>query len=221
MKKIITITFVLMIFAISSAQDINWKSINSGQNSLATFKFGYDFGVTAQLGYGRFMNIYNPVLLSVDFSIPMGNKLFDDFKIRYGGYIELYEKNNFAVTAKVLGNFRRYQTTMVRIASLGADLSALAGYYKPTWHAAAEVGFDKAISSHLKHSEEMREIAYADIKDGWYRWTGGNWHYGIQGSKTVGRSYEITIQLGVTNAEGNDEDAILPFFFQLGLNKKF
>jgi len=51
--------------------------------------------------------------------------------------------------------------------------------------------------------------------------TGGNWHYGIQGSKTVGRSYEITVQLGATNAKGNDENAILPFFFQLGLNKKF
>ncbi|MBD3289498.1 hypothetical protein GF337_11905 [candidate division KSB1 bacterium] len=221
MKKIITITFILMTITISNAQDVNWKSVDPGQRSLGHFQFGYDYGVTVQLGYSRFANIYKPVLFTLDYSFPMGEKLFDDFTLRYGGQVEIYKINNISVTGKILGNFRRYQTSMVRIASFGADFSVLAGFYKSSWHIAGELGFDKAISSHLKHSEEYRNNVWAEIKDGWYVPTGGNWYYGIQGSKTIGGTYDITLRAGATNAQGNDEDSMLPFYFQLGLNKKF
>ena len=221
MKTRLTTAFILMLVAISAAQDANWKSLSSEQSSLVSFQFGYNYGVTGQLGYGRVANIVNPVLLTLDFSFPMGEKQVDDFKIRCGGHIELLEKKGFILSAKMLANFRRYQTTMVRIASFGADFSALAGYYQSTWHTAVEVGFDKAISSHLKHSILMRETVYSDIQDGWYVPTGGNWYYGFTGSKSLGPKYDITGRVGATNAQNNDEDALLPFYLQFGLNIKF
>jgi hypothetical protein len=221
MKKTITTAFILMIFITGSAQDVNWKSINQSRMNLGHFRFGYNYGTVAQFGYGRLMNLYKPLLFTADFSMPMGENLFDDFKLRYGGQVNIYEKNNFVVAGKILGNFRRIETSMVRIAGFGAELSAIAGYYKSTWHIAGELGFDKAISSHAKHSDEMRNNAYTEINDGWYVPTGGNWHYGIQGSKSIGQTYDFTLRLGATTAQGNDEDALLPFYLSIGVNKRF
>ena len=60
------------------------------------------------------------------------------------------------------------------LANFGSDLSSTIGYYKPKWFVATEVGFDKAIVTHFKHSDLFKEH-FPDVKDGWYEpATGGN-----------------------------------------------
>ncbi len=221
MKNILIIIGIIVAFSSASyAQNVNWRALNE-QNSIASFNLGYDFGVTAQLGYNRSIKAFKPILLGGDFSFPAGEDFMDDFKVRLGGQIEVFESNGFSVTGKIFASFRRHETDLVRMASFGSEFSLVSGYYKPTWHIAAELGFDKSIVTNLKHSEIIREYVYADIQDGWFIPSGGNWFYGIQGSKTVGKSMEISSRLGATNAQGNDEDAIIPFYFHLGINKKF
>ncbi|MCD8498008.1 MAG: hypothetical protein LRZ85_08005, partial [Alphaproteobacteria bacterium] len=107
------------------------------------------------------INAFRPILLSMDFSAPMGEDLVDDFKVRYGGQIELIAINNFALTAKILGNFRRHETDVVRVVGFGAEFGALLGYYRPGWHIAGEFGFDKSVITHLKHSSIPRMIILA------------------------------------------------------------
>jgi hypothetical protein len=62
---------------------------------------------------------------------------------------------------------------------------------------------------------------YPAIKDGWYVPSGGNYYYGIQGSKTIGESFDLSLRLGATNAQDDDEDAVLPFYLQLGFGVRF
>ncbi len=221
MKKtvIIAILFIATI-KVSYAQNINWRSLDEDNQNLIYLNVGYDFGVTTQIGYARTLNSFKPILLSIDYSFPMGENLIDDFKVRFGGQIEIFEKNGFSASAKIYGNFRRYESELVRIASFGSELSILAGYYKTTWHIAGEFGFDKSITSHLKNSDIMRDN-YPDIKDGWYIPSGGNFFYGIQGSKKIGKTLDISLRAGLTNAQGKHEDAILPYYIQIGLNKRF
>lgn len=109
---------------------------------------------------------------------------------------------------------------MVRISSFGSEFSVITGYFKPTWHIAAEFGFDKSITSNLKHSDIMKDN-YPNIQDGWYIPSGGNYFYGIQASKSIGRSYDISLRLGAINAQGKDENALLPNYAQIGLIKRF
>jgi hypothetical protein len=221
MKKILAAIIILMAVVEGSfAQTVNWRSFDEGHRNLAHLGFGYDFGVTTQIGYSRALNAFKPILLSLEYSFPMGENLFDDFKVRYGGQMEIIEINDFSVTAKIFGNFRRYQTDKVRIASFGSELSALAGYYRPSWHLAFEFGFDKSVISHLKHSDITKDY-FDEINDGWYIPSGGHYFYGIQASKTIGRSFDALLRLGATNAQGRDEDALFPYYFQLGLMKKF
>ena len=42
----------------------------------------------------------------LDFSIPSGENLADDFKTKIGGYIRLYEVNNFQFSAKIHGSIQ-------------------------------------------------------------------------------------------------------------------
>ena len=111
--------------------------------------FGYEYGVTTQLGCARKINASLPLLLTLDYSTPKGKDVFDDFKVRIGAQAPLYTHGNFNFTAKVYGNFRRHQTRFVRMASFGSEITGLIGYYKSSWHFAGEFGFDKSITTHF------------------------------------------------------------------------
>lgn len=144
----------------------------------------------------------------------------DDFKARIGGQIEVLEIGGFSLSASIMGNFRRYESALVRISSFGAELSAVAGYYTPGWYLAGELGFDKSIISNLKHSDIMKD-SFNEINDGWYIPSGGHYIYGVQAGKRLGRSMEITLRAGLTNAQGGHLDALLPYYAQIGIIKVF
>ncbi len=219
MKYLITI-FTLLIAGNAAAQNINWSTINDQQKTITYLNFGYDFGATTQIGYGKQVDGFRPMVWTVDYSFPKGKNLVDDFKVRLGGQLSIFEKNNFTLSAKVYGIFRHHQTKLVRMVNFGSEMSAIMGYYKPTWHLAGEFGFDKSIITELKHTEEMLRN-FPSIRDGWVIPSGGHFYYGIQGSKTIGNHFELSLRAGATNAQNNDENALLPIYAQLGLVYKF
>ena len=221
MKNLVKEILVVMALAeVGYSQNINWRSLREDRPNVLQLNFGYDYGVTAQLGYSRSFTLIRPVVVGLDFSVPMGDVLLDDFKVRIGGQVEIVQAGAFSVTVKIASNFRRYQTQLVRIVSFGSDFAAVVGYYKSTWYAAGEFGFDKAVTSYLKHSDIMRAY-YPAIRDGWYVPTGGNFYYGIQGGKTIGETLELTLRMGGTRAQMHDEGAVLPYYAQLGLGVRF
>lgn len=221
MKTVVKTLLVAAALAEAAySQNINWRSLREDQRNILQFTMGYDFGATAQLGYNRAFTLIRPVVVGVDFSVPMGDVLVDDFKARIGGQVEVVDVGGFSLTAKISSPFRRYQTQMVRIVSFGADLGLVAGYYRSTWYAAGEFGFDKSVATYLKNSDVMKAY-YPAIRDGWYVPTGGNFYYGIQGGKTIGDTFEVSLRLGATYAQFDDENAVLPYYAQLGLGMRF
>lgn len=219
MKYLITIV-TLLITSNAYTQNINWSSINDQQKTLTYLNFGYDFGVTTQIGYGKKIDAFRPIVWTADFSFPKGKNLIDDFKGRLGGQLSIFKKNDFILSAKLYGTFKRHQTELVRMVNFGSEMSAIMGYYKPTWHLAGELGFDKSIISELKHSEEMVNN-FPSITNGWFIPSGGHFYYGIQASKTIGTHFELSLRAGATNAQKNDENALLPIYTQFGLIYKF
>lgn len=89
----------------------------------------------------------------------------------------------------------------------------------PTWHLAGELGFDKAITTQIKHGSLMKEY-YPGIQDGWYIPTGGNFFYGIQ-SGIAFKNTDTCLKAGKTVTQDFKNTATLPFYFQLGVNRKF
>jgi hypothetical protein len=221
MKNLVKVILVAMALAEAGySQNINWRSLSEDRRNVVQLNFGYDFGVTAQLGYSRSFTLIKPVVVGLDYSLPMGDVLLDDFKVRIGGQMEIVQIGGFSATIKVFSNLRRYQTSLVRIVSFGSDFGILAGYYRPTWYAAGEFGFDKAVATNLKNSDIMK-ANFPAIRDGWYVPTGGHFYYGIQAGKTIGESLDLSLRLGATKAQFNDENAVLPYYAQLGLGMRF
>src|SRR5512146_2610704 len=101
MKQLVMATMLMLALAqVGHSQNINWRSLGENQRNVVQFNAGYDFGATAQLGYGRSFTIFRPVFVGLDYSFPMGSDLTDDFKVRLGGQIELLEAGAFSATLK-------------------------------------------------------------------------------------------------------------------------
>lgn len=219
-KMFVVLALVMTVAETGYTQNVNWRSLWLDQRNSIQLDFGYDYGTIIQLGYSRAFNWFRPVVVSLDYSSPMGMNLVDDFKVRLGGQIEVIQFDGFSATLKLMSSLRRYKNPMVRIVSFGSDFTLVTGYYAPTWHAAGEFGFDKSIVSHVKHSDIMREN-FPLIRDGWYIPSGGHYYYGIQAGKTLGETYALSLRLGATNAQSGDEDAMVPYYVQLGLGIRF
>lgn len=214
------LTIILTVACTGQAQTINWRALHEGHENVVRFNAGYDYGATTQIGYCRAVDLFRPAVLGVEYSFPMGKELFDDFKVRLGGQIEVLTLGGFSTTVKVYSVFRRHETSLVRIASFGSDLGVAMGYYQPVWFIGGEFGFDKAITSHLKHSGIMR-ASFPGIRDGWLVPTGGNFHYGLEGGVTVGALVDLSVRIGATRAQGQDVDAVIPLYLQVGVGVQF
>jgi hypothetical protein len=220
--KTIIVVLVLLICGTDAgrSQVVNWRSIREGQHNLLQLDFGYDYGLTAQAGYARTFTMFVPALASVELSVPMGDRVLDDVKIRLGCQMEVLQAGGFSATVRIASVFRTYGSPFVNIASFGSDFGLVAGYSCPTWSAGGEFGFDKAITSHLAHTDLMREM-FPGVRDGWYVPTGGNYSYGLQASKTLGETVELSVRGGATRAQKHDENAVMPVYLRLGIAARF
>ena len=201
----------------ATAQNVNWASLEKKQQHILNINAGLDYGLTYGVGYGHQLKSKLPIIINGEYSFPSGNKIVDDFKTKIGGSIRYAKVNNFLFTAKVYGVFRRYQNTLSRLVNFGSDMSVAAGYYKKKWHVAGEVGFDKAIVTHFKHSQ-LYKNNFPGVQDGWYEpSTGGNFYYGIQTGISF-KQHDIYLKAGRMLTQDFTTTPLVPFYLQLGYN---
>lgn len=218
MKTKILIILLLSIVINSFSQNINWRNLTKEQKHIVNINIGLDYGTTIGIGYAYKLNTKLPIVLNTEFSIPFGDKTFDDLKTKIGAQAEIIKIGNFSTTLKAHGVFRRFENDNARFLNFGSEFSVISGYYKPKWYIAGEFGFDKAIVTHIKHGDAMREY-YPEIKNGWYIPTGGNFFYGIQSGFSFGRN-DLNIKIGKLIAQDLKTTPTLPFYIQFGVNRK-
>lgn len=220
MKNTIIATIALLSLVVSaSAQNINWRAFEPEQQQLAYLQGGWDYGLGAGLGYGWKFNTRRPILANIEYSFPAGENLFDDFKVRLGGQVEVLRAGNFALTAKVYSPFRRFENSAVRLLNFGAELSGVFGFYWRRWYVTGEFGFDKAVATHIKHSPRAREN-YPGAQDGWYVPTGGNYFYGLQTGYSF-RRIDISLKAGHLNTQVWNTTPFVPWYAQLAIARRF
>jgi hypothetical protein len=171
------------------------------------------------VGYAYQLKFKMPIVLHTEYSFPSGKNLLDDFKTKIGGQVRFYQTENIHFSAKLNGIFRRYQSDFVRLLNFGSDISATVGYYKSKWFVAAEAGFDKAIVTHFKHSNNYKDI-YPLVADGWYEpSTGGNFYYGLQAGWSFNKN-DIYLKAGKIITQNFETKPLIPFSVQVGYNLK-
>lgn len=220
MKAIKSLIFILIPFCIYQkgiAQTVNWDALENSKHIISA-GIGWDYSVSYSLGYAYQVRTKVPVLLNASFSIPSGENLLDDFKTKIGGQIVLLNKSNLKGSITWNGIYRSYKNPLVRLQNFGSELKGTLGYYKPKWFVAGEVGFDKAIVTHFRHSETFKETIFSDVKDGWYEpVTGGNFQYGIQTGYSFKKS-DITFSIGMVTTQDFKTTPLIPYYLMLGYN---
>lgn len=204
----------------STAQAFNWHDLRKGQKHILHLNVSAEHAAVYGVGYNYKLRSKFPIVLSAEYSFPSGNDITDDFKTRIGGQIDLFHAGNIHFISKINGVFRRYQNDYARLVNFGSDLSGIIGYYKPKWFAAGEVGFDKAIVTHFKHTDLYKQN-YPGIQDGWYEpSTGGNFYYGIQAGLS-GKKIDVYLKAGKLIEQDFKTSPLLPVYGQVGVNVKF
>jgi len=215
------IAFVLPLFICQKgmAQTFNWNALQDSKH-IITAGIGWDYSISYSLGYAYQLKTKVPIVLTTNFSIPSGEKLLDDFKTKIGGQVLILNKSNLKGSISVNGIYRRYENPLVILQNFGIELKGTFGYYKPKWFVVGEVGFDKAIVTHFKHSKTFKETIFTDVKNGWYEpSTGGNFQYGIQTGYSFNKS-DITLNIGMLTTQDFKTTPLIPYYLILGYNHR-
>lgn len=222
MKAIIAlIVFIVSLLTsnILQAQTINWENLKKEERHILNINAGWEYSFVYGLSYGYHLKTKMPIILESSFSLASGEVVFDDFKTKIGGQINVFQIENFRFNAAIHGIYRRYENPIVTLQNFGADASTTIGYYKPKWFVAVEFGFDKAIVTHFKHSEIYKEV-YPEVKNGWYEpSTGGNFNFGIQGGYSFNKS-DLTLRAGKVMTQDFKTTPLIPFYLQIGYSYK-
>lgn len=215
------ILVALLLTNISDAQTINWAKLSHEEKHIINGHVGLEHGVIYGIGYGyQLKNRWFPVVLGAEYSFPSGKQIVDDFKTKIGGQIRLIGYRNIHFSARVQGIFRRYENDFARMLNFGCDISGVVGYYRPKWFVAGEVGFDKAIVTHFKHSD-LYKGQYPQVEDGWYEpATGGNFYYGLQAGYSF-RKQDIYLRAGRIITQDFRTEPLIPYYGQLGVSWRF
>jgi len=130
-----------------------------------------------------------------------------DFRARLGLQTSLVRWHSMSLNGSATFITRGTDNSVYRGLNFGADFSGALGMYRPRWFAAADGGFDKAVITHVTHTDWYRANVYPDAKNGWYLDAGGTYHYGLSGGVTVGRA-ELIARLGFLKSE--DYNSLTP-----------
>jgi hypothetical protein len=219
LKSIIIISAFSFFYNKIYAQVVNWENIPTTSRHLLHTNIGAEYGVTFGLGYHHLIPVKKfPLWIGAECSMPSGNRLADDFKMRLGAQIKLIALNHFQFSARIQGISRRYHNQSVILFNFGSDFAGTLGYYRKHWFMGAEAGFDKAIVTHFKHSDWYKKNIYDNVQDGWYEpATGGNFYYGLQGGYSM-KKVDFTIKAGKVLQQDFKLQPLLPFYGQLGVN---
>lgn len=221
----IIIALVISILALCStrshAQINNWRAWQGEQAHIISVQFGIDYGFVLGVGYAYKLNTMLPILLNVDVSMPFGETMLDDYKIRIGGQAELVRLGDFSTTFKAQGIVRRLSNIAANYLNIGSEFGIIAGIYRPTWFAAGEFTYDKTLLTNIQHSEIARKNSFHNPRDGWYSSSGGNFLYGIQGGYSF-LGLDVNARLGAILTEDfKGTPLYFPFYGVLGMNVRF
>jgi hypothetical protein len=141
-----------------------------------------------------------------------------DFRARLQAFTSVLQWRSLHLTGSATFITRGTENSIYQGLNFGADFTGTAGVYRPGWFMAGEFGFDKAIITHITHSDWYRSF-YPGAKDGWYLTGGGTYHYGVTGGVAIGR-VEIGGRAGWLRTEDWNE-LVTPMYASLGIGLGF
>lgn len=188
-----TITLGVLLSALATGEvAAQWNVARFGEgterNRVYT-TFGLDPSLVTTVGYGRVIPVFgHGFQLTGDAGVAAASMDTRDFRARIGAQTSLVHWRSVHAVGSATFITRGTQNMIYRGFNFGADATGALGVYRPRWFAAGEFGFDKAIITHISHTDWYRDNVYADAKNGWYLTGGGTYHYGVSSGYTLGKA---------------------------------
>jgi hypothetical protein len=217
----IIIVGVLVSAAVAGKAAAQWNVARFGTERQRVFTtFGFDPALVTTVGYGRVVQVTgHDVQWTGDVGVVAAKMDAHDFRARLSMQTSLVQWRSVHLTGSATAITRGTENAIYRGINFGADLSSSVGVYRQRWFAAGEFGFDKAVITHVRHSNYYRTYFYPDAKDGWYLDTGGTYHGGVAGGLSLGRS-EVVARVGLLRTERFNE-LMPPMYASVGVGVGF
>jgi len=222
MTRITRLLPALLIGALAvpnAAAQWNVARFDRAANRLYTV-FGFDPALVSTVGYARVVPILGHHFQFAG-DVGIGTAGFDpqDYRARLEVRSSVLRWRSLHLTGSAAFITRGTENSIYRGLNFGSDFTGTAGVYRPRWFVAGDVGFDKAIITHITHSDWYRKYFYPDAKDGWYLNAGGTFHYGFTAGVSLG-PLELTGRGGWHRTQ-EAKDLPAPFWGSLGLGVAF
>lgn len=222
MNRITSITLGIllsMLLTRHAAAQWNLARFETERNRVYT-TFGLEPALVSSLGYARVISMPGrEVQLAGEVGVVTARMDRRDFRTRLGAQTSLAHWGPVRLSGSATFITRGTENTIYKGLNFGADVTGTLGMYRRGWFAAGEFGFDKAIVTHVKHTDWYRTNVYPDAKDGWYVDTGGRYHYGLSGGLSLG-STEVVGRFGVLRTE-RFKEITPPMYASVGLGFRY
>lgn len=223
MKRISSIAVASLLLSATTAQHAaaqwNVARFDTGRNRVYA-TFGLDPALVTAVGYGRVVALHgHSFQLTGEAGLAAADMDTRDFRVRLGMQTALVQVSALQITGSATFITRGTDNSIYRGLNFGADFTGTVGVYRNGWFAAGEFGKDKAIITHVTHSDWYRTHFYPDAKDGWYLDAGGTYHYGFAGGVALGRT-EVTGRFGWQRTEDSN-DLLSPLYASIGVGFTF
>jgi hypothetical protein len=222
MKRIYNITLgILLSLIVARDASAQWNVARfERQRNTVYTTFGMDPALVTTLGYGRIVEVLgHDFQLSGDVGIATAKVDTRDIRAQLGVQTSLVHWRALQLTGSATGITRGTDNAIYRGINFGADVTAAFGVYRNRWFAAGEFGKDKAVITHVKHTDWYRTNFYTDAKDGWYLDAGGTFHYGATAGVAIGRA-ELNGRFGWQKTE-DFNDLMPPMYASVGIGIGF
>lgn len=181
---------------------------------------GLDPAVVTSIGYGGVASLRGHAFqLGGEVGVAAAHMDARDFRVRLGAQTSVARWRSLHLAGSITAIARGTENSIYRGFNFGADVTGTLGVYRSRWFAAAEAGKDKAIITHITHTDWYRTYFYPDAKDGWYLDAGGTFHYGLTSGITLGR-VEVVGRFGWLKTE-DFNDIMPPMYASVGVGLAF
>lgn len=219
--RLSSITLGLLVAALAARDAAGqWNVARFGtERSRVYTTFGLDPALVSSVGYGRVLRVLGrDIQFTGDVGAVAAQMDAHDFRTKLSAQASLVQWKSMHVAGSATFITRGTENVIYRGFNFGADFTGTAGVYRQRWFAAGEFGFDKAIITHVTHTDLYR-ATYPGAKDGWYLDAGGTYHYGFMSGFALGKT-EVVGRFGWLRTEYHN-DLMSPLYGSVGLGFGF
>jgi hypothetical protein len=201
----------------AAADELNFATITPERPNIVGARTGLDSALVFELDYRRIVEVLGRTsAIGVELAAPGAELDASDYRVSAGAAIPLVGGDHWKLIAHLSPTLRSTENGLNRMLAVGADTRLTGGFYARRWFAAGELGVDWVAASHIRHSDEYRDVVYADAEDGWYRNPGGTLYVGAHAGLSFSR-FDVVLRAGRQQHVTMDAQT-MPFFATLGVN---